>query len=304
MITLADVGYQVGWVVVKRLPKKVSKALFRKIADYSYKKDIKGVQQLRANLSFMLEIDSQSLELEKLVKQGMRSYLQYWEDAFRLPTWKEKHLNKYVRCEGTAELEKAFASKKALITATPHMGNWDAAGYFYTKVYGPVTTVVERLKPESIYKKFVNFRNSLGIEVIPTSGETDIFMKLLRRAKEGKMIALVADRDITKNGIQVNYGPSQASFPVGPAALAVALDGLVLPLSSYYDHDGVLVMTFFEPILPSGNGSKEEQVKEITQKVAKVFEREVKKNPQDWHMLQRVWPDVLPITRINQGLVN
>jgi KDO2-lipid IV(A) lauroyltransferase len=63
-------------------------------------------------------------------------------------------------------------------------------------------------------------------------------------------------------------------------------------------------MTFFEPISPSGNGSKEEQVKEITQKIAKVFEKEVKKNPQDWHMLQRVWPDVLPLTRINQGLVN
>ena len=50
------------------------------------------------------------------------------------------------------------------------MGNWDAAGYWYTTNHGPLTTVVERLKPESIYKKFVKFRNSLGIEVIPTSG--------------------------------------------------------------------------------------------------------------------------------------
>jgi KDO2-lipid IV(A) lauroyltransferase len=252
----------------------------------------------------MTELKADSIELEQLVKDGMRSYLRYWEDAFRLPTWNKKNLNKYVICTGIDNLESALATKKPLITATPHMGNWDAAGYWYTTNYGPLTTVVERLKPESIYKKFVKFRNSLGIEVIPTSGETDIFMKLLRRAKEGRMIALVADRDITKNGIEVNYGPGKASFPVGPAAIAVALDGLVLPLSSHYNQEGVLVMHFFPALSPSGEDTKEKRVQTMTQELAHSFEKEIKKHPQDWHMLQRVWTDVLPMKRINQGLVN
>lgn len=304
MITLADIGYQTGWVVIKRLPKKLSRKLFLKIADVSYAKDIKGVQQLRANLAFMNDLKAESIELEQLVKEGMRSYLRYWEDAFRLPTWNKKKLNEYVVCTGTDNLERALAANKPLITATPHMGNWDAAGFWYTTNYGPITTVVERLKPESIYKKFVKFRNSLGIEVIPTSGETDIFMKLLRRAKEGRMIALVADRDITKNGIEVNYGPAKASFPVGPAAIAVALDGLVLPLSSYYNQEGVLVMNFLPALAPGLADSKEIKVQNLTQELAHSFEKEIKKHPQDWHMLQRVWKDVLPMKRINQGLVN
>jgi len=304
MITLADISYQTGWVVIKRLPKKLSRKLFIKIADVSYQKDIKGVQQLRANLAFMTGLKSDSIELEQLVKDGMRSYLRYWEDAFRLPTWNKMNLNKYVICTGIDNLESALATKKPLITATPHMGNWDAAGYWYTTNYGPLTTVVERLKPESIYKKFVKFRNSLGIEVIPTSGETDIFMKLLRRAKEGRMIALVADRDITKNGIEINYGPGKASFPVGPAAIAVALDGLVLPLSSHYNQEDVLVMHFFPALSLSGEDSKEKRVQTLTQELAHSFETEIKKHPQDWHMLQRVWTEVLPMKRINQGLVN
>jgi lauroyl/myristoyl acyltransferase len=41
----------------------------------------------------------------------------------------------------------------------------------------------------------------------------------------------------------------------------------------------------------------------MTQEIATVFEREVKKYPQDWHMLQRVWKHVLPSKRVNQGLV-
>ena len=304
MITLADISYQTGWVVIKRLPKKLSRKLFIKIADVSYQNDIKGVQQLRANLAFMTGLKSDSIELEQLVKDGMRSYLRYWEDAFRLPTWNKMNLNKYVICTGIDNLESALATKKPLITATPHMGNWDAAGYWYTTNYGPLTTVVERLKPESIYKKFVKFRNSLGIEVIPTSGETDIFMKLLRRAKEGRMIALVADRDITKNGIEINYGPGKASFPVGPAAIAVALDGLVLPLSSHYNQEDVLVMHFFPALSPSEEDNKEKRVQTLTQELAHSFEKEIKKHPQDWHMLQRVWTEVLPMKRINQGLVN
>ena len=304
MITAADIGYQIGWLVVKRLPQKLSRKIFRKIADVSYKKDIKGVQQLRANLCFMTGIQPDSIELEKLVRDGMRSYLRYWEDAFRLPTWKKQNLSNYVICTGLENLEKAISSKKPLITATAHMGNWDAAGFWYTANYGPLTTVVERLKPESVYQKFLKFRNSLGIEVIPTSGETDIFMKLLRRAKEGRMIALVADRDITKNGIEINYAGASAFFPVGPAAMAVSLDGLVLPLTSYYDQDDVLVMNFFPALEPSKDGSKENIVNDMTQKLANIFEREIKLHPQDWHMLQKVWKDILPIKRINEGLVS
>ncbi len=302
MITPADIGYQVGWAIVKRLPKRLSRKLFQKIADFAYQKDIKGVQQLRANLSFMLGIDIESIELEKLVKEGMRSYLRYWEDAFRMPTWKKENLSQYIECLGIDNLERALATQKPLITATAHMGNWDAAGYWYTTNYGPITTVVERLKPESVYKKFVKFRNDLGIEVIPTSGETDIFMKLLRRANEGQMVALVADRDITKNGIEVRYGSAMASFPVGPVALALALDGQVLPLSSYHRGDK-LIMEFHPPVTRSMGSTKEIQVKEMTQEIATVFEREVKKYPQDWHMLQRVWKHVLPSKRVNQGLV-
>ena len=94
MITLADISYQTGWVVTKRLPKKLSRRLFIKIADVSYGKDIKGVQQLRANLACMTGLKADSIELEQLVKDGMRSYLRYWEDAFRLPTWNKKNLNK------------------------------------------------------------------------------------------------------------------------------------------------------------------------------------------------------------------
>jgi len=224
MSNFANFAYGLAWFLVKRLPNKFTLVIFRKIADYAYKKDIKGVQQLRANLSFMLSLSKDSIELEKLVKEGMRSYLRYWQEAFRLPKWDKNYLEKNIRIKGKVNLDSAQRSGRPLVTAVAHMGNWDAAGFWYTNNFGQLTTVAERLKPESLFNRFVKFRNSFGVEIIPTSGETDIFMKLVRRAKEGRMIALVADRDISRNGIEINYGNSKTTFPVGPAAIVSTVD--------------------------------------------------------------------------------
>ncbi len=298
-----DWAYGLSWFLVKRLPDRLTYLIFQKIADYSYKKDIKGVQQLRANLSFMLKLEPTSIDLEKLVKEGMRSYLRYWQETFRLPTWNKKYLEKNIRIKGKINLDAAQKSGKPLVTAVAHMGNWDAAGFWYTSNFGELTTVAERLKPESLFNKFVKFRNSFGIEIIPTSGETDIFMKLIRRAREGRMIALVADRDISKNGVEINYGNSKTTFPVGPAAIVTAIDGLIIPMSSYYDFDNKLTFEFFPLLSPDHNKSKKANVLNLTQKLANIFESEIKKHPKDWHLLQRVWSDVKPIKRLNNKLV-
>ncbi|MFZ9790094.1 MAG: phosphatidylinositol mannoside acyltransferase [Candidatus Nanopelagicales bacterium] len=295
--------YGLAWFLVKRLPNKITLNIFRKIADYSYRKDIKGVQQLRANLSFMLNLNQNSIELEKIVKEGMRSYLRYWQEAFRLPKWDKNYLEKNIRVKGMINLNSAQKSGKPLVTAVAHMGNWDAAGFWYTNNFGPLTTVAERLKPESLFNRFVRFRNSFGVEIIPTSGETDIFMKLVRRAKEGRMIALVADRDISKNGIEINYGQAKTTFPVGPAAIVTTVDGLILPMSSYYDFDEKLTFEFFPPLAPIKDLTKEQNVLNLTQELASVFESEIKKHPKDWHLLQRVWKEVLPLKRLNNDLV-
>ncbi len=303
MSYFANFAYALAWFLVKRFPNKLSLKIFKNIADFAYQKDIKGVQQLRANLKFMMQLNDDSLELEKLVKDGMRSYLRYWQEAFRLPRWDKNYLEKNIRIKGKINLDSAQKSGKPLVTAIAHMGNWDAAGFWYTNTFGPLTTVAERLKPESLFNRFVKFRNSFGVEIIPTSGETDIFMKLVRRAKEGRMIALVADRDISRNGIEINYGNSKTTFPVGPAAIVSIVDGLIVPMSSYYDYDEKLTFEFFPPLSPNKNLKREQNILNLTQELASIFETEIKKHPKDWHLLQRVWKDVGPLKRINNELV-
>ena len=59
---------------------------------------------------------------------------------------------------------------RGAILALPHSGNWDMAGVWLAQNHGTFTTVAERLKPESLYNRFLAYRESLGFEVVPSSG--------------------------------------------------------------------------------------------------------------------------------------
>ncbi len=78
-----------------------------------------------------------------------------------------------------------------------------------------LTTVAERLKPEGLYERFVEYRESLGMEILPT-GEPDIIRTLARRLKEGRLVPLMGDRDIGRNGVVVDLFGEPASLPGRP----------------------------------------------------------------------------------------
>ncbi|KPC74263.1 lipid A biosynthesis acyltransferase, partial [Streptomyces sp. NRRL WC-3753] len=97
--------------------------------------------------------------LAELSRAGMRSYLRYWMESFRLPAWSEQRIKEGFEPEGLHHLTDGLAAGKGVILALPHLGNWDLAGAWVTRNLGvPFTTVAERLKPETLYDRFVAYR--------------------------------------------------------------------------------------------------------------------------------------------------
>jgi KDO2-lipid IV(A) lauroyltransferase len=185
-------------------PRTIDFAAFRAIADRSYRKNGTGVRQLRANLARVIP-DARSATLEATTHEGVRRYMRYWSETFRLPAWSPEHLRaSFDLIEGLEDLDAAVASGKGAIMVSSHSGNWDLAGAWACDRYGGIATVAERLKPEGLYDKFVDYRESLGMEVLP-HGEDATFRQLLRRLKEGTLVCLVADRDLSGSGIPVDF---------------------------------------------------------------------------------------------------
>jgi KDO2-lipid IV(A) lauroyltransferase len=152
---------------------------------------------------------------------------------------------------------------------------------------------MERLKPESLYDRFVAYRAGLGMEVLPASGGGgDVFGTLTDRLNDGRLVCLVADRDLTATGVEVDFFGRPAKMPAGPAALAVRTGAALRPVTLWYEGDDWCVRVHDEIRVP-GEGGREEQIHAMTQSLAHTFAQGVAAHPEDWHMLQRVWVEDL-----------
>jgi KDO2-lipid IV(A) lauroyltransferase len=269
------------------LPEKTAYQLANFVADYINKRNGKGVKRLRSNYRRVLPEISES-ELAALTKSGMRSYLRYWFDTFRLNKWSKSRIieTTYVIRENL--LRDPIASKQGCIVALPHAGNWDHAAAYFCSTGITLTAVVEKLKPEAIFKKFLAYRSSIGIE--PISHKEKTIPLLLERLSSGKLVALVADRDMSRSGVEVSFLGGIAKMPAGPATLAIKSGSPLITAYIRYLKDGIEI-TFDETVKLPTSGSEAEKIKVVTQSMADNFAKRIKDSPVDWHMLQRIWID-------------
>ena len=191
---LSDAGYGLGWSVVCRLPESWVHSAFRFVADLAWRRQGPRVQVLEGNLRRVIGSGAPAGQLRGLSRQVMRSYARYWLEVFRLPVMPVGRLAGGMHVTG--DIQAVFdhlAAGRGVILALPHMGNYDAAGaWLIAEGAGSVTVVAERVKPESVYDRFVAFREGLGMEVLPASGAvSSAFSILAERLRAGKLAGLV-----------------------------------------------------------------------------------------------------------------
>ena len=279
--------YLIAWKLIALLPEKSAYKLADYVSDRIYKKNGKGIKRLRGNYGRVMPEYSPQ-KLEELTKLGMRSYLRYWFDTFRLSKWSKNRIISTTQVIRENLLRDPILSKQGCIVALPHAGNWDHAAAYFCSTGITLTAVVEKLKPEAIFKKFLAYRQSIGIEAISHKEKT--IPILTERLQAGKLIALVADRDMSRNGIEVNFFGKTSKMPSGPAILAIKTGAPLITAYVRYTPGGIEII-FDETLKPTNSGSEEEQIKIITQSMADNFAKRIKENPVDWHMLQRIWID-------------
>jgi KDO2-lipid IV(A) lauroyltransferase len=291
---LTDLGFAAGWSLVKTLPEPVADRIFRQAADTAFRRRGPSVVQLAKNLHRVLGERSTPESLSAVVQAGMRSYARYWKETFRLPAM--DHDEVFAQLEagviGAEHIERAVAEGRGIVLPLTHSGNWDAAGLWVTRRWGSLTTVAERLKPESLFEQFVAYRESLGMQILPLTGGENPTTVLRERLKHGAIVPLVGDRDLSKSGVPVTFFGETATMPPGPVALAVLTDSYLCPTNLNFtageNGKGGWSIHIHPPMTLPGTRLSA-QVREGTQMVAEIFERGIGEHPADWHMLQPLW---------------
>ena len=277
-----DAAYAGGWALVRALPEPVALRLFRAGADLAHRRGGKAVDRLRSNLVRV----APDRDADELTRAALRSYARYWCEVFRLPVTPTERVVAGMHAVNEERFREAVADQRGVVLALPHSGNWDHAGAWCGATGVPFTTVAERLKPESLFDRFVEFRESLGMEVLPlTGGDRPPFEVLVERLEAGGTLCLLADRDLSARGIDVEFFGATARMPAGPATLALRTGARLVPVTLSFLPDGWQVV-FHDEVEHS-------DVATMTQSVADAFARGIAASPEDWHMLQRLWLDDL-----------
>lgn len=279
-------GYFAGWRIVRALPEKFAYRTFDSIGRYALARNGVRVKRLRSNLTRVCPEKSES-QMDYLMKQAMSSYMRYWCDTFRSPDWSRQKISQTVTVDGEELLTGPMKAGTGVVVALPHAGNWDHAGSYFCGMGFPLVTVAERLKPEALFNKFLEYRQNIGMEVLALDSRS--MATLLKRSREGALIALVADRDLSKSGVDVSFFGHPSRMPAGPALLAVRT-GIPL-ITAYVSYTETGIHIKFDSVAVPKEGTESERIAEVVQRCADLFAKGISSAPQDWHMLQRIWID-------------
>jgi lauroyl/myristoyl acyltransferase len=234
--------------------------------------------------------DADGIELRAAVTAGFESYVRYYVESFRLPKRSAEQVSAGFRVTGYEYVENALRLGSGVILALPHLGGWEWAGFWLTKVKGlRISVVVEALEPQELFDFFADLRGELGMNVIAAdaSAATQIAAALSRN----EVVCLLSDRDVTGGGLPVSFFDEITNLPGGPALLALRSGAPILPTAVYFEPGGMHFGVVKEPLDLSRSGNRlRADMARVTQDLAYGLEDLIRHAPDQWHLLQPNWP--------------
>ena len=226
--------------------------------------------------------------LRQRVRRVYRSYARYYAESFRLPSVSAEELDDRFTFEGLDHLGRAVRSGTGPLLALPHLGSWEWAAFWLTRVHKvPATAVVERIEPPALFDWFVELRETFGLTVVPLGPEAG--KAIVGAVKAGQAVALLCDRDIGRSGVGVTFFGEKTTLPSGPAVLALRTGAPILP-AAVYDRGRGHHALVLPPVPTDRRGTFREDVARVTQDVAYRLEELISRAPDQWHLLQPNWP--------------
>jgi phosphatidylinositol dimannoside acyltransferase len=219
-------------------------------------------------------------------REAFALYGRYWFDTFHVLGWSDERVLESFRFDGLEHVEKGLADGKGVVIALPHTGNWDVGGRAMGLRVAPVVSVAEHLKPERLFELFLEHRQQLGMDIIDLASD-HVGRQLSQRLEQNRIVALVADRDLSGGGVEVEMFGRTRRMPAGPALLALSSGAPLLSGPTYTTGDGwIEVLT---PVSIEPTGKRKDDIIALTRALAAAFEQAIAAAPPDWHLFQPGW---------------
>jgi KDO2-lipid IV(A) lauroyltransferase len=229
------------------------------------------------------------------VSRVFESYARYWLESFRLPGTHPALIEDGMEVDGYENIDNAMDKGAGVILALPHLGGWEWAAFWLVESKGRrVTAVVEPVEPPELAEWFVGLRRDIGMNVVPLGPSAGT--ECVRALKNNDVLCLLCDRDLTGDGVEVEFFGERTTLPGGPATLALRSGAPILPTAVYFDGTGHLGLVR-PPLVVAREGKLRDDVARITQDLAHELELLIRRAPDQWHLMQPNWPSDREIQR-------
>lgn len=280
--------YRSGAALARRLPRSVGAALTRAISRSAYRMLPERRFITERRLQRVCGPEMQGEALAQAVRASFESYARYWFDGARLGDLDDAEVEAGFSHQGFNYIQEAIDSGTAPILALPHLGGWEWAGTWMARIPGyPVISVVEPLKPARLFDWMVEERRRMGIDIVALG--PDAVSVLIKSLRSRQVVCLLADRQVGRGGVEVEFFGERTLLPGGPATLALRTGAAILPTAVYQDgpnHRGVVL----PPVPAERQGRLRADVTRVTQDLALALEELIRAAPEQWHLMQTNWP--------------
>ena len=232
-------------------------------------------------------------------------YARYYLESFQLPSLDAAAIDAGFGYEGVDAIERAVRSGVGPILVMPHLGTWEWAAWWLALVPNmKVTAVVEPLEPPEVFEWFVSFRQRLGMDIVPLG--PDAGGRLVAAIKRGDVVCLLADRDVTGNGVAVEFFGERTRLPAGPALLALRTGAPLIPAAVYW-RGRTRHAIAGPPVDTRRSGGIRSDTNRVVQDFAAALEGLIRAAPEQWHLMSPNWPSDyealgLPVPESLQGI--
>lgn len=295
--------YRIGQCIASCLPLKAAYAVADILSDIRYFFAFEDNRNVKSNLRIIFPRKS-VWELRNIRIRMNRNFARYLVDFFRFNELDGAYIEKYVQVENRHIFDQVLARGNGCILLTAHLGNWELGGVVLSLLGYPLWAVALPHKSKKV-DAFFNFqRESKGLRVIPLG---KAFIRCVNILKSNELIALVGDRDFTKDGgILVDFFGKPAYLPKGPAMISLMTGAPIVPAFMFRNstRDGFTIRFEKPVVLNTGeklspkNGKyprirkvKVEEVKSLTESCARVMEEYIRSFPEQWYMFKKFWAE-------------
>lgn len=285
---LAYWGYRGADLAARTLPSSALPALERGLGHIGRRVLADRAAQVDRNIRRVYGDQLSAGARREMAAETFASYIHYWTESFRLPGTSADDLDRGFRVDGFGHIEEALDAGRGAVVAMPHLGGWEWAAFWLTEVQGmPVSAVVEKVAPPELASWFMDLRRAFGIDVIMLDDRAG--HEALKALRSNRILCLLCDRDISGDGVEVNFFGERTTLPAGPATLALRSGAALIPAAVYFDgrdHEAVV-----KPRMPvEREGRLRDDVQRITQDLAAELESLIRVAPEQWHLMQPNWP--------------